>query len=117
MANISVSEGKIKYWIIYEFIVYTFLRLWTSIIPLAVLFCFGLVLFLTSSTIILSLIPTYLPGRDQPTTLSSISDPQSIILSSNNAVPSGSVLDTANQNSIQNQVRILFVIVFNLIIH
>ncbi len=82
--------------------------------------CLGVVLFLISSTIILSIIPTYLPIRDRPTTASLLSTSQSIILelSSNNSVPIGSTLSTENQNSIQNQVRISFInILINLFIN
>lgn len=87
------------------------MRLWISIGPLAVMCCLGLVLFLISSVIVLSLIPIYLPVRNKPITLSSVSTPQSIILtlSSNDSVPIGSTLDVGTQNSIENQVRILFV--------
>ncbi len=82
--------------------------------------CLGVVLFLISSTIILSIIPTYLPIRDQTTTASLLSTSQSIILelSSNNSVSIGSTLSTENQNSIQNQVRNSFInILINLFIN
>jgi hypothetical protein len=97
-----------------------FLRTWIFIGPLVLMCCFGVALFLISSTIILSIIPTYLPIRDRPTTSSSLSAPQSVILelSSGNSVPVGSTLSTENQNSIQNQVRNSFInILINLFIN
>jgi hypothetical protein len=67
---------------------------------------FGLVLFLTGSTIVISLIPIYLPTRDLSESLGTISIPQTIVirLSSNNALLLGTILDASTQTMLQNQV-------------
>jgi hypothetical protein len=68
----------------------------------------GLILFLIGSTIVISLIPIYLPTRYLSTSFSTISNPQNIILrlSPNNAVLLGTILDSSNLNIVQNQVGI-----------
>ncbi|CAF1393002.1 unnamed protein product, partial [Adineta steineri] len=69
--------------------------------------CFGLVLFLLGSTIVLSLIPTYLPTRPFYEALLPTSKPQNILLelSSNTNLLSGTTLDISNQNIVQNQMQ------------
>lgn len=71
---------------------------------------FGLTLLFISSAIVLSLIPTYLPVRNQPISLSLVSAPQNIILtlSSNDSILIESTLDVESQKSVERQVRILF---------
>jgi hypothetical protein len=72
--------------------------------------CLGLLLFLISSTIVLALIPTYLPTHDLSGSTSMTSDPQTIALAlspNSRTIPVGSVLDTQSQTDVQNQVRLL----------
>ncbi|CAF1386683.1 unnamed protein product [Adineta steineri] len=82
-------------------------RSWDYTNPLVFMCCFGLVLFLLGSTIVLSLIPTYLPTRPFYEALLPTSKPQNILLelSSNTNLLSGTTLDISNQNIVQNQMQ------------
>ncbi|CAF1002989.1 unnamed protein product [Adineta steineri] len=82
-------------------------RSWEYTNPLILMCCFGLILFLLGSTIVLSLIPTYLPTRSFYEALSPTSKPQNILLqlSSNTNLLSGTTLDISNQNMVQNQMQ------------
>ncbi|CAF0875694.1 unnamed protein product [Adineta steineri] len=82
-------------------------RSWEYTNPLTLICCFGLILFLLGSTIVLSLIPTYLPTRPFYEALSPTRKPQNILfqLSSNSDLLSGTTLDISNQNMVQNQMQ------------
>jgi hypothetical protein len=85
---------------------FSFLRLWNFVNPLFPLCFLGTVLFLIVSTIVISLIPVYLPNRDFSQSILINYNSQTIILrlSSNSDLIVGEILDLSNRINVQNQV-------------
>lgn len=76
-------------------------------LPLAAIFCLGLVLFAIAATIVIALIPVYLPHRDEGQVQFVQSPPQQITynLPSSTTYPTGSLTQAQRDALVQQVVK------------
>lgn len=77
-----------------------------GVLPLSVACCFGLLLFVIAFTIVIALIPVYLPRRNGGRVQSIQSPPRQVIYS----IPSGTIYSTGSLTQTQLAYLVAYVI-------